>query len=157
MPTSELVINTVYHKYSMATINGKVFGGYTTHSNSSSIVCIKWNLQLFGKDLQIPAENCIHQDTEIRPARINYFAKHALVVNGTVKTHLWVSLSWFKHLPESIRNVCGKPVTLWDHTTFEQSGIHSLIPFQFIHSRTITLVDKLNDDIGCVLFVSPLV
>ena len=59
------------------------------------------------------------------------------------------SLSWFKHHPQ--KNVCGKPVTVWEHDDFE---LRSFVPVQHMKCRTVSLVEKL-DVYGTVLFVSP--
>ena len=56
---------------------------------------------------------------------------------------------WFAKNPH--QSVCGKPVTVWEHDTFETS---TFLPGSFIKCRTVSLVDKLNDDYGNVLFVS---
>lgn len=66
-----------------------------------------------------------------------------------MKTHLLVSLSWFQH-----HEGVGKPVTVWE---FCDVGFHAFIPAQFIIQKTISLVDKLYDLNGKVLFVSPYV
>ena len=60
-----------------------------------------------------------------------------------------VSLNWFKS--KMYQQVCGEPVTVWEHDIFDACGF---LPAQSIKCRTISLVDKLIDDYGSVLFVS---
>ena len=59
-------------------------------------------------------------------------------------THLLVNLSWFKYHPKNV--AFGKPITLWYHDLFEDCGIHSFIPVQFIRSRSASFIDKLDDE-----------
>ena len=83
--------------------------------------------------------------------RINSFCKHTILLDGETKVHLLVSLSWYKyHLKHA---ECGKPVTIWYHDLFESVGIHSLLPVHFLVSRSVCLLDKLDDE--SVLFLCP--
>ena len=50
------------------------------------------------------------------------------------------------------QQVCGEPVTVWEHDIFDACGF---LPAQSIKCKTISLADKLIDDYGSVLFVSP--
>ena len=61
----------------------------------------------------------------------------------------------FKHHP--LENVYGKPVSIWECDLFEMPGVHSVISIQFIHSRTVTLLDKIQEHDPTVLFVVPCV
>ena len=116
------------------TINGQLFGSYKSRSKSSSIILAKLN-------------------EEIRPARINFFARHNAIIDGTSITHVLVSLSWFQR---HRNNHClGKPVTVWEYDLFCDPGIFSFLPVQFIISKTVSLIDKLDGHSGKVLFVSP--
>lgn len=85
----------------------------------------------------------------ICPAQINYFGKLSFGVNEESHSCVVVSVSWFvNHLD---KDVCGKPTTVWKNL-FQCTGY---INPERIKSKTITLVDKLNDSTGNVLFVSP--
>ena len=46
----------------------------------------------------------------------------------------------------------GKPATVWEHDSFE---LCNFIPIEKSNSRTVSLVDNLDDVFGNVLFVSP--
>ena len=52
----------------------------------------------------------------------------------------------------SQKNDCGKPITIWEHNLFESS---TYIYPKDIKCKTISLIDKLNDTYGTVLFISP--
>ena len=124
-------ISPVYQKYSTITINGKVYGGCTSRAKTSSIVMIEIN-------------------NETRPAKIYFFAKVAAVIECLPKTHTLVYLSCYKHHTD--KEKCGKPVTIWESDFFEPSQFLDVSAIKF---RTASLVEKLNDEYGNVLFVSP--
>ena len=130
----KLEIHSSFYKYMTLTINGQLFCSYKSRSKSSSIILAKLN-------------------EEIRPARINFFARHNAIIDGTSITHVLVSLSWFQR---HRNNHClGKPVTVWEYDLFCDPGIFSFLPVQFIISKTVSLIDKLDEHSGKVLFVSP--
>ena len=83
------------------------------------------------------------------PAQINYFGKLSFGVNEESHSCVVVSVNWFVNHPD--KDVCGKSTTVWDNL-FQCTGY--IYP-ECIKSKTITLVDKLNDSTGNVLFVSP--
>jgi len=147
VPSSELYIPTIYQQYSSVVINGKVLGSHKSRSHSSSIVMAEWNSQYFGA----PNIGGDHE-VQLRPVRINFFCKHAVTVHSS-NIHVIVSVSWFKYHP--CKDICGKPVTVWEPHTFELSGAHSFIPVQFIKFRTVSLIDTLSSSSGSALFVSP--
>lgn len=131
-PTSTPIeVCSVYAKYSTIRINGKVYGTSKSHVKNTSIIIA-----------QIEAED--------RPARIEYFAKVSTVINGTPSCIIMVSLSCFKNRHD--KDICGKPVTIWEYDTFD---ICTISPIHIIKCRTISLVDKLSESVGNVLFVSP--
>ena len=59
------------------------------------------------------------------------------------------SFLFFKAHPQSVS--FGKPVSVWYYDLFEYRG---LVPIQFLTTRAVSLVDKLNES---VLFVVPCV
>ena len=124
-------ISSLYCKYSSVMMGGKVFGSFKSRSKNSSIILAELN-------------------GDRRPARINYFAKVTTLIDGISDIQILVCLSWYKHHAQ--KAICGKPVTVWEHDLFE---LCSFIPVQQIKSRTVSLVDKLDDVFGTVLFVSP--
>ena len=93
-------------------------------------------------------------EQEIRPARINYLAKHTVTVKEELYEHLLVSLSWFKH--HSLENTFGKLVSIWESDLFEIPGVHSVIP-QLIRCRAVSLIDKIQEHDPTVLLVIPCV
>ena len=124
-------ISSLYRKYSTVMKGGKAFGNFKSRSKSSSIILAELN-------------------GESRPARINYFARVSTLIDGAPDIHILVCLSWYKNHAQKL--ACGKPVTVWEHDLFE---LCNFIPIEHIKSRTVSLVDKLDDLSGNVLFVSP--
>ena len=129
--SNNLAINTTYSRYATINIEGKTFGSYKSRSKNSSIII---------------AELC----DQYRPARINYFAKVSLLVDRAHCSHILAYVNWFKHHTQ--KDVCGKPVTVWECDLFDLS---SFLLVQNIKCRTVSLVDKLDDVYGNVLFISP--
>ena len=115
---------------------------------------ISWIPKYFGPSLGVASE--ASTDLDIRPARITFFAKHPIRVHGNLHTHLLACISWFKHHSDQAALGNLKPMTIWEYDIFEPPGNHSIIPVQFIQSRAVSLVDKLNEPDGpTVLFVVP--
>ena len=131
-PTSTtLNITSTYSKYSMIEIGGNVYGSHKSRSKNSSVVLARLN-------------------GDTRPARIEYISKVSVSVDDDQHSHIVVCLCWFKcHVQ---KNKCGKPVTVWEHNLFD---LCNFLPVQQIVCRTVTLIDKLDDVFGNVLFVSP--
>ena len=119
--------------------NGKQLGTHGSRSTSSSIVMAKWKIELFGSHTL---------NITNRAARVDYFCKHIVNIQGVSRTIVLVSLSWFKHHPKIA--IFGKPITAWYNDLFEADGIHSLIPIEFIVCRCVALLDGES-----VLYVSP--
>ena len=92
---------------------------------------------------------------EIRPALIHHFAKHSIKLGETILSHYLVNLSWYKHHPD--KDVCGKPISVWENDVFETIGLHSIIPIQFIVSRAISLVENIHPYSPSVLLTIPCV
>ena len=130
-PSSTCQIASTCRKYLVIGIGGKVYGSYKSRSSNSSIILAML-------------------EAETRPARINYFAKVSILVDGEHCNHIVVCLSWYKHHAQSDK--CGKPVTIWEHDLFD---LYSFLLVEDITCRTVSLVDKLNEMVGNVLFVSP--
>jgi len=133
-PPSAIEVHAGYFRYMTLTINDKVFGSYRSRSKHSSIVLAKLN-------------------NDIRPARINFFLKHDVIVKGESIPHVLASLSWFQH--HENEHDFGKPVTVWEHDICCDPCVFGFIPIQLILNRTVSLVDQLNEYSGNVLFVSP--
>lgn len=127
----DIEINSTYKQYSWVTVNGKTLGSYKSRSKNSSIVLADYN-------------------DEVRPGRINFFAVVSVLFNGSLLNPVLVCLSWFKHHEQ--KDACGKPVTIWEHNLFDSS---SFLFISAVKCRTVSLVDKLDDNHGKVLFVSP--
>ena len=137
----------VFCKYRSIQMNQKQLGCHKSRSASSSIVMAVWNNQL-----QPENDSTCRSDIEYRPTRIEYFARHAIAVDGENQSHVPASVAWFKKHP--LQYSCGKPVTVWECDLFEHS-YYRLIPVQFILSRTISLIDTVDTHGAHALFVVP--
>ena len=124
-------------------LHSKHIGSYHSRSRNTATMMVSWNKDLF----------CSGLASENRPARINYFAEHNVLINGKLFSHILFSASWFKHRPDPDRNYFGQPVTVWECDIFELFGCHSTIPVQLIESRTVSCLYKLNEE--SVLLVVP--
>lgn len=90
-----------------------------------------------------------------RPARINYFVKHTVIINNKPLGHLLFSAIWFKKHQQN--NVFGKPISVWECDLFDIPSVSSIIPVHFIKCRTVSLTDVLDSNYGNALFVTPCV
>ena len=118
--------------YTSVVLNCKAFGTHKSRTASSSVVIANWDSSVFaGSSTALSG---------LRAARIEKFYKHTVTINGEVKVHLLVSLSWFKDHPQ--KHLLRKPVTVWYFDLFQFCG---LSPVQLLVSRAVSLVDKLDD------------
>ena len=127
----EFEVCSTYAKYSTLRVKGVVYGSCKSRAKNTSIVIAEL-------------------EGETRPARIECFAKVSTVIDGTTTTIIMVYLSFFKSHSE--KDVCGKPVTIWEYDLFD---LCTVLQINVIKCRTVSLIDKLNDTTGNVLFVSP--
>ena len=127
--SDELQVHTAYCQYLTTKLNNQVYGSFKSRARNTSIILAQFN-------------------NEIRPARINFFAKHNAVINGVTITHLLVSLNWFERHHEQFK--LGKPVTVWHYDLFCDAGAFNFIPAHFIRNiyRTVSLADKLDSGNG---------
>ena len=99
-----------------------------------------WKTDLFGQpsllDVDDVEQHLVNQSEILRAARINSIILHRATIEE--KTHLLVSLSWFKF--HRVMFKLGKPLTVWCPDLFEAEGIHSTVPIQFIKNRTVSIV-----------------
>lgn len=152
--SSLIEITSSYMKYKEVTFNGKLIGSHKSRSNNSSLVMCVWEPLLSStyNVLTTHSQPVAHAQEE-RPARINFLAKHTIHIHHESFTHVLFSASWFKRHPKRLS--FGSPISVWECDIFDLSFISSLIPIQFIKSRTVSLVDSLDDTSGHVLFVVP--
>ena len=130
-------------------MNNKIVGTYGSRSAGSSIVYVTWNPDVFGEASDSHYSSAIITPGScrpVRPARINQFLLNKVYVDNV---HLLVSLSWFKCHPK-VTSV-GKPVTVWYEDIFLPFGVHSIIPVQFVFSRSVSLKQILDGE--TVLFM----
>ena len=139
-PIEDINVCATFHKYKTVKIRNVSIGSHKSRSHSSSIVIAQWKVSFFGP-------TC----TELRPMRINYFAKHSVVIDDKAHMFFLASVKWYRH--HSKESVCGKPVTIWENELFD---LENFIPVQLFRFRTVSLIDKLSDSDGHVLFVTPL-
>ena len=124
VPSSSIDVPNAFLKYQQVTAYGKVLGSYTCRSAASSVVMAMRN--------PVTAE---------RPAQVNYFARHTVTIANTQHTFLLFRASWYK--PHRNKDAYGKPITVWESDIYELPDSRSIVPIQFITSRTVSLIDKL--------------
>lgn len=132
VPSADVDVNSAIYKFKELILNGRRFGSQGSRSSSSSIVMAVWYPNLFGFD----------GNHDIRPATINYFAKHVVTIRSTPTTHLMFSSSWFKTQPKRLHY--GKPISIWQCDIYEEVTCTSFLPIQLIVSRTVSLIGKLD-------------
>ena len=145
LPVSEILVNRAFMQYKEISLNSKQLGAFNSRSKHSSVVMCNWNIDS-------SAETFVSDHD--RPVQIRHFLKHTVSIgqNSAPHDHLLFKTLWFKTHPEC--NFYGKPLTIWEHELFDASLI---IPVQFIRSRTITLIDAVDEFSGNALFVVPCV
>lgn len=148
--SSLIDVPSSYIKYREVTLNGKTIGSFHSRSKNSSIVMCSWKPFLASS---YEHTQIVEQESEQRPARIDYFMKHTVRIESKTFTHVLFSASWFKSHPK--RNSFGPPISVWECDIFDLSLLSSIIPIQFISSRTVSLVDTLDDSFGKAIFVIP--
>ena len=146
-PLAEINVCTIVHKYSTVKLGTISLGSYKSRSQTSSVLLAQWNPKLFG----LNSATNVGSDYELRPLQIKYFVKHSMSIRNRTLSHFLVFVKWFK--PHPPKNVCGKPVTIWEHELFEHENF---IPIQLLRNRTVSVIDHLSDADGRVLFISPL-
>ena len=133
-------------------IQDKQIGSYQSRSRPSSIVMANWNSDLFehilAAELEEP-EQTSHSNL-LKPARVNYFLLHDVVINDTPITHLFVSLSWYKC--HSRGNSLGKPLSLWCGNSFE---LQCYAPVQFLKHRTVSHI--IHETNAVLIIICPCV
>ena len=150
--SSSVEIPSSYVKYREVTLNGKLIGTRNSRSKNSSIVMSAWVVPLLLKEKNTtsPAPSL-----KERPVCIEFFIKHTVHIQQKSLAHILFSASWFKE--HSRQTSFGSPITVWESDIFESSIVSSLIPIQFIKSRTVSLIDTLDDSLGQAMFVIPII
>lgn len=100
---SNVAMSSVYMRYSHLFFNGTILGSYKSRTASSSTVIVSWETNLFAPSSEETGDDIC------RAARINYFCKHSVTINGEHKTHM---LTTFLGLYHPKKNVFGKPISL---------------------------------------------
>ena len=142
VPQTDIDIAHTCSSYSSVVLNNKMFGTHKSRSAASSIILGQWDPDLF----QRPTAPL----SELRAARIEKFYKHTATIQNETKVHLLAYVSWYKSHPQC--HSFGKPVSVWYYDLFEYCGV---VPVQFLVSRAISLVDKLNgESVICIVYSS---
>ena len=134
VPPSDVCITETCVSYTSVKLRGKLFGCSKTRSAASSMVITKNPTSV-----------------EEKAARIETIIKHVANIHGEPIAHLLAHVSWFEPCLDTQLESPGKPVSTW----FANDTCIGFIPFQFIISRAVTLVDDCNGQ--SVLFVTPCV
>ena len=136
---SNVVMSSMYMRYSHLFVNGKLLGSYKSRTASSSTVIASWDANLFG-----PCSEESGGDT-CRAARLHYFCKHSAI---SLLTCLGFCIIQGKMCLAS-QSQCGTTICL--------RLVHTIVPVQLVKSRSVCLVDKLDHEdvfvvIRCVDF-----
>ena len=145
LPTSSIEMSNFSWKHKSVKINEKTIGSHKTISQSSSIVAAWWNNELFGRPLSSIVEGHLEPGQDLlRPAKIREFYLHQFNIEGTLKTVLLVSLSWYQFYPKML--VLGKPLTVWCSSVFETQGLYSIVPIQMIKCRIVSIITDIDHE-----------
>lgn len=139
-PDSNIEVYSSFKKYLSIIMHGKQLGSYKSRSSHSSIVMVNCSNVFINPGVLLA--------NELRPARINYFASVSIKINSEDQPTVIASVSWFQQHP--LKNSCGKPLTVWESNTFE-TNICTLIPIQFIGSRTVSIIDTVGYSNGLIV------
>ena len=126
------------NKYQQIYIAGKLFGSIKSRSASSSIVMA-----------------VRHPSSEVRAAHIHFYAQHTVIIDEKTCVFLLFYPAWYK--PHQQGDMYGKPVSLWEPDCFELSDTYTLLPVQFISSRTVSLTDTCTLSSETILLTCPIV
>lgn len=99
---ADVDLRSVCRLFTYISMNNKLFGSCSSRTASSSIVFVKWDLNVFG--------HTSSSGPDLRPAKINFFCEHVITIKNEDKSHLVVYLSWYKSHPKN--SDFGKPVTV---------------------------------------------
>lgn len=136
-------ISCATHKYSHIKVGDIIYGSQGTRTKRSSYILAQW----------CACGGTIDTAT-LRPAQVKHFFQHTVLVSGSLKTHIFAEVEWFK--PHLSRNSLGMPVEVWCYDLFEPFGPASYLPVQRICSRFVAAIDKLSVNAEILLIVMPL-
>ena len=110
-----------------------------------SIAMALWDYNLFGQYPTAVTAGTNPRDGDLRPFRIDYFAKASYSTNNKSCTRdfTFAIVSWFKSHPS--RFELGKPVQVWCPDLFERDDIYSFIPLD--DSYTISIKQSIHTHI----------
>ena len=121
-------------------MHGKQLGSFNSRTASSSLVFVT----LKHLDIVEDYEDVFDNSGGLRLALINYFCEHSIQLKGVHKVHLLFNLLWFKTHPK--RYSLGKPVTIWYYDLSENSIEYDFVPIQFVQCRSVTIIDKIDQE-----------
>jgi hypothetical protein len=133
VPMEDVEMPMACFKYSSVKLSEIQFGSCKSLSSSSSIVIVKWDVELIGSPVFpsgfISEPFCPgHNQILLRPARINFVLQHGITINSLNLTHVLVSLTWYKY--HGKHNVYGKPITVWENDLYMNLMVFTVI-FQY--------------------------
>ena len=146
--------NLIYNKYSTLLFYGKVFNCTCRKKGNIAdlYVIAEWESSLYG-NFPTYFDDSDHPNSKMRPAKIHYFIRENIKSENDENVDCtFAYVSWC--LPHVNKNIMGKPVEIWHYNLFEQNGIYSFVPLQFIKCRCAYWVTKLNSE--PVLVIVPL-
>ena len=152
----DMVLNSIYTKYSSLTIKGRTYGSSGKRTHHPYVVLASWDKSsLFGAPpTRLPDHG--NPSANERPVNIHYYLKATFcdANNITCSQSLILSrVSWFFPHPE--RNAMGKPAQLWCNNFYEPVGVSSFLPLDHLLCRCAH-ANKLHKE-ELLLVIVPLI
>ena len=158
--SSNIVVNSVYKKYSSIEFNGIAYGSSGNRPSAHPyVVLATWNESYFGPPRSALPDTISHPNSHERPINIHHYVTVAVTYNcissDKQQCEQWnlAHASWF--YPHSSRYVMGKPAELWYKGLFEAFGMHTYVPLDLLLARCAHGICTVNNE--SLLVVVPIV
>lgn len=128
------IVSSSFYRATEISVAGDIFGSSISRNSRSSYIIAYW----VKSDGQIREYNSMGLTPH--PGLIKYFVKHSLMVGDKSYTHWFAYCDWFLPINDTLKNMFGKPVEVWNRTLFDLAGPASFIPVsrivaKFVHAK----------------------
>jgi hypothetical protein len=130
---NSVTVNSVFKKFSSITLRGKTFSSSRKRKSTPYIIMAKWKEDLYGKTPTTFPNYTLETASNVRPVDAHFYVEASFLVDGVLSVLLLAHVSWL--FPHSDRYTMGKPTELWCRRKFEQDGIHSFVPLEYLLCR----------------------
>ena len=125
---------SIFAKYSLLTINGRVFRSSGKSSKISAVMLAVWDKNLYGSTSSpLPSSSLL-------PAFLSFCKQNV----SDYDTVLFACVVWF--FPHPHRDAIGKPVELWCPRQFEPFGLRTFVPVSNITCRCTHGLKNFKDE-----------